>query len=424
MTREPCADSGRAWSIIGVALRFAFSLGLHVRNEDPSASASEKEMLVRTWWSLYSLERTLSIITGRPSSIVDSCCSVPLPNPCAEEGISDNLEATFHLRQSDLVPSPMNPVHLTFPTSLGYAFDPPSNHSGLGTPEANSGSYFRAAVQLSIITQHILTSLYSAGTTIGPPEEVQHEVYLLRQRMEQWIVSLPTEFNFQEPVDTSRRTFPRERMSLGFQLCSARILLTRPSLTGRRQSRRDSREANLVSRMATDCVQSAKTIINLLPVEGRSDELYDEGPWWCLTHHVMQAVSVFLLALSYPYTTTHSSESLIEDTKTAIRWLQAVEDPVAKRAHQVALHSLEPVARRYMVDTSDIWMASTDEMMPVPDEPYDASAFPMHTQFVPRMSHPAGEASYPDYLGIPGTALSSHHMIPSFNEPFDMTPAC
>lgn len=40
----------RSWVMIGIAIRFALSLGLHLRNEDPSIEDSKKETLVRTWY--------------------------------------------------------------------------------------------------------------------------------------------------------------------------------------------------------------------------------------------------------------------------------------------------------------------------------------------------------------------------------------
>ena len=133
--------------MIGVALRFAYTLGLHVRNEDPSATAAKRETLVRTWWSLYSLERTLSVITGRPSIIVDSCCSVPLPMPVIEDHISDQAEAAYRVRGKSSTGFPSTPH--------GWSETPCP--PGFGPMEANSGSYFKASVQLSIITQSILT---------------------------------------------------------------------------------------------------------------------------------------------------------------------------------------------------------------------------------------------------------------------------
>lgn len=351
-------DTISAWTVIGIALRFAYSLGLHVRNEDPSATAAKRETLVRTWWSLYSLERTLSIVTGRPSIIVDSCCSVPLPMPVPEETISDDMEAMFRVRKgSTTTPFSTN----TYSIASGATIEHPRTPVGLSTADANSGSYFKAVVQLSILTQNILTSLYSAGTMIRPPGEVQQDMAQLNQRLDQWLISLPVEFNFQEPHNGSNDKFIRERLLLGFQLSSARMLLTRPCLSGRRQTWKEGNEAGFARRMANMCVEAAKTIVAFLADEYHPDVLYDHGPWWCLIHHIMQAISVFLLALSYPSSTSQDSVVLVHYLKKAIRWLHIMQDPLAERAQNVALRSFESVARRYSVDLSDLWANGFEE---------------------------------------------------------------
>ncbi|KAF2624217.1 C6 transcription factor-like protein [Macroventuria anomochaeta] len=339
----------RAWTVIGIALRFAYTLGLHVRNEDPSATAVKRETLVRTWWSLYSLERTLSIVTGRPSIIVDSCCSVPLPIPVTEEQISDQMEAAYRMRKrsSSLISTPQS-------WSSGIV-DPPRTPMGLGTTEANSGSYFKAAVQLSIITQNILTSLYTASTITRSAAENQHEMAQLGQRLDQWVLSLPREFNFQEPINSASMAFSRERMLLAFPLCGARMLLGRLCLNPRRQAWREGNEATFARRMGNSCIEAAKMVVDFLPDEPNAHFIYDQGPWWCIVHHMMQAVSVFLLGLSYPTSTSQDSMLLIYYVKKVIRWLQVMQDPVAERAYQVAMSSFETVSRRYPAHVAGIW---------------------------------------------------------------------
>ena len=84
-----------AWTIIGIALRSAYRLGLRVHNKDPYTLKVEREMLVRTWWSLCSLEQTLITITGRPSITVDFYCSVPLQSPVTEEQIWDEIRTEY-----------------------------------------------------------------------------------------------------------------------------------------------------------------------------------------------------------------------------------------------------------------------------------------------------------------------------------------
>jgi hypothetical protein len=340
----------RAWNIVGVAVRFAYALGLHVRNVNPSATVAKRESLVRTWWSLYSLERTLSIVTGRPSIIVDSCCSVPLPMPMTEEKILAQMEAAFQMRKSSLT-SLISTPH----TGASGPIDPPRTHVGLGTTDTNSGSFFTAAVQLSIITQSVLVSLYTTSTIIRSAAENQHEMARLGQRLDQWVLSLPEKLNFQDPVNDDNMLFSRERTLLEFQLCGARMLLGRPCLNAQRQTWRGEAEVAFARRMGSSCIEAAKTVIDFLPDELDVRFIYDQCPWWCVIHHLMQAISVLLLGLSYPASTSHDSIRSMTCVKKAIRWLQTMEDPTAKRAYRAAMRTFETVSRWYPVDAAGIY---------------------------------------------------------------------
>ncbi|KAI1663940.1 Fungal specific transcription factor domain containing protein [Pyrenophora tritici-repentis] len=351
----------RAWTVVGAALRSAYSLGLHVRNEDPSATATKRESLVKTWWSLYSLERTLSIITGRPSIVVDSCCSVPLPMSVPEEDASEALEPAYRP----------------------------------GTTDISSVSYFRAVVQLSIITQSVLTSLYSAGTMIRSSDDIQRDIALLDQRLDQWARSLPPEFRLYE-APREPDAFGRERMLLRFQLCSAQILLTRPCLTVRRQPWKDGNDISFSKRMADNCVGAARTIVASLPEESYT-QLYEQSPWWCLIHHMMQAISVFLLALSHPNSTSFDTTMMIHCIRKTIRWLQRMKGSVAERAHRVAFNCFESVARRHAVDISDLWNRTAAPVVRQPvsntrvsvPAPVPSGAFGQAPTVIPAASAPA-----------------------------------
>jgi hypothetical protein len=65
--------------VIGLSIRHATALGLHLRCGVKEISDLDKELRVRVWWSLYSLERLLGEYTGRPSCISDFDISTPLP---------------------------------------------------------------------------------------------------------------------------------------------------------------------------------------------------------------------------------------------------------------------------------------------------------------------------------------------------------
>ncbi|KAF2131108.1 hypothetical protein P153DRAFT_211176 [Dothidotthia symphoricarpi CBS 119687] len=406
----------RAWTIIGMALRSAFSLGFHVRNEDPSASIATREKHVRTWWSLYSLERTLSIVTGRPSIIVDSCCSVPWPIAVPEEQMS----AIHRMRTGST-------TTLSSPTEAHAGTEPFRAPASLGSARADSGSYFKAAIQLSNITQSILTSLYSAGTMIRSPGEIQLDMAQLGVRLDQWVAALPAEFNFQMTPNSTSMTFFRERMLLGFQLCSARMLLTRPCLGGRRHTRKDEHEASSTRRIATSCIDAAKTVIDFLPDDPNPLFIYDQGPWWCIVHHMMQALSVFLLGLSSASPTSNGNLVLVHYVKKTVRWLRSMPDPVAGRAYSVALRSSEGIIRRLSLDFSDLWIE--DAMMvrrreePEPAPPAGIPGY-LSTQFTmapPSATH-ATMTTFAAYDGIMTDAdFPTLNRVHTLHDPYYVT---
>jgi hypothetical protein len=177
----------------------------------------------------------------------------------------------------------------------------------------------------------------------------------LDQPLDQWVLSLPKELNFQDPINDAKTIFSRERVLLGYQLCSARMLLGRPYLNPRRQAWRDSNEATFVRRMGNSCIKAAKTVVGFLPDDLNVYFIYDQGPWWCIVHHIMQAVSVLLLGLSCPTSTSQDSMLLVQYIKKATRWLQVIQDPVAERTYQVAISTFETVLRRHAVGLAGVW---------------------------------------------------------------------
>jgi hypothetical protein len=248
----------------------------------------------------------------------------------------------------------------TFSVSSNIAADPPLIPLDVEMANANSASYFRAVVQLAIISQNILTSIYSAGTMIRSSGDIQQDITLLGQRLDQWHASLPADSRPREQARGADMKYGRERILLRFQYCSARILLTRPCLTLRQQPWKEANDASFSRRMADGCVEAAMTIVASLPDEP-CPGLYEQGPWWCIVHHMMQAISVFLLALSNPSSTSQDVTTMLRCVRKTIRWLQTMRGIVAQRAHRVAVNSFQEVARRYAVDMSDLWYRVTED---------------------------------------------------------------
>ncbi|KAL5372128.1 hypothetical protein DPSP01_013742 [Paraphaeosphaeria sporulosa] len=332
----------RAWVVMGLALRFAIALGLHVRIEDPSASRAKREALVRVWWSLYYLERQLTIITGRPSMVIDSCCSVPLPVPLSERQISEDI----------------NIVH--------------------------SGSYFRAVVQLSIISQSILTSLYSAGSTIRSLADLQKDAVQIGTRIDDWAVKLPINLYFQAPannVATSDKVAFRQRTMLAFQFWSAKILLTHPFLNAMgelNEEHQDQAPLSYSIRMAGICVESAKMKMDLLPDQPQPSFVYEFGPWWIAVHHLMQALAVFLLALSYSPAMQQDNVILAGYCIKIIRWLHVMEDSQAERARHMAVTCYEVVAFRLSLPGLNMWTSNQIPDSGIKQDDAPQATFPVY----------------------------------------------
>ncbi|KAG7294403.1 hypothetical protein NEMBOFW57_004474 [Staphylotrichum longicolle] len=76
-----------ACSWLGSAVRVAQDLGLHT--EPMTTSFIEAEMRRRTWWTIYILDRSLSIELGKPMIIDDSDCDVSLPAALDDHHMSD-----------------------------------------------------------------------------------------------------------------------------------------------------------------------------------------------------------------------------------------------------------------------------------------------------------------------------------------------
>jgi hypothetical protein len=61
------------------ALRIAISLDMHRRKAKNPGSGRDPEMSQRSWWSVFSLKRTVGIKLGRPASIATSEIFTPVP---------------------------------------------------------------------------------------------------------------------------------------------------------------------------------------------------------------------------------------------------------------------------------------------------------------------------------------------------------
>jgi hypothetical protein len=133
----------RAWVMVGLAIRLALALGLHLRNEDVGVGESNKESRVLTWWSLNSIECLMSTTTGRPPAVAVEDCTVPLPHSLPGE-----LEKTSRRR-----------------TERGFTNSTQSRDTSDESLQTKSpGQHHLDRINVTVIMQKVLIDLYSPRT--------------------------------------------------------------------------------------------------------------------------------------------------------------------------------------------------------------------------------------------------------------------
>jgi hypothetical protein len=144
--------------MIGVSIRLALALGLHLRNEDPAAEESRKESLAHTWWSLHSIECLVSTITGRPPVIAFEDCTAPLPQSSSGQYQESRRPSRQASRRRIDHSSPQN-------TAPSVGFD--------NSKHIPSDRYKIGHIKVRVISQKALLNLYSPRTA-AHAWEVRH----------------------------------------------------------------------------------------------------------------------------------------------------------------------------------------------------------------------------------------------------------
>jgi hypothetical protein len=335
-------------------MRFGYALGLHIRNEDRSAGAAKKEVLSRIWWSHYTLESILAMLTGRPSLRVDEGYSVAIPLPISSEEIDGTLIDT-KIGNQLAMPISLLPPERNVTASSGTGPGPPiqaiSDDYPLLVDPTNSRSYLSSTINLSKIT-HTALGLYAPGVVGESWQSVQRLIAQMSEEIETWATSLPDGLNFSNRVVDSEHPYKREQNNLEFLYHSTMILITRPCLCrlDRRIKKQSASSKAFNQSTALRCLNSAKSIARLLPDNPEQNvvALYESGPWWSITHNVMQSLVVLLLDISYEVQRfPDDPHEVLPSIKKLIRWLRALRsnNGMARRAYSIVVGLLKKIVQ-------------------------------------------------------------------------------
>jgi hypothetical protein len=208
-----------------------------------------------------------------------------------------------------------------------------------------------------MITEDILDRLYSPSVVKSVWADVQANIKKLDWDLTAWQRHLPSELNFTIIQQDGQHS--RDRTALGLFYYSSKMILHRPCLCrldGRilnesNQSKDFNRSA------AATCIQSAQSLLNLLPQLIDHVELYRTCPWWSILHHLCQAAAILILELGFRANhMPNQAEEILRDAKTTILWLHALgeESISASRSWEVYNRLLHDAAPRVGGNTDDM----------------------------------------------------------------------
>jgi hypothetical protein len=215
-----------------------------------------------------------------------------------------------------------------------------------------------ARVTVALIVQKALSKLYSPQASVDSWERIQQEIASLRSEMDQWaeramLAGLAPSAPAEEPGPK------RKRLILSFQYHSAKLLICRPCLCriDRRIHNQSEGSANFNQQTAEACIEAAQSLTALFPDRPDLSFIYQQCPWWCIVHNIMQAIAVFLLELSFgAIHMTHNVSEISGSVHKLVRLLLAMSasNPVAERAYKVVVNIIKSGAPRVQVDIADI----------------------------------------------------------------------
>lgn len=94
-----------AWVKLGMAIRLAHHMRLHVESTKPTLTPTHQEERRRVFWSLYILDRLISCSKERPPAITDEDCKIFLP--CNEDDFRSGVDPTSRETLDEVVEEPI-----------------------------------------------------------------------------------------------------------------------------------------------------------------------------------------------------------------------------------------------------------------------------------------------------------------------------
>ncbi|KAL8779598.1 MAG: hypothetical protein Q9213_006860 [Squamulea squamosa] len=253
----------------------------------------QKNLRLGIWTSVLSLERTVAIVTGRPSMVQDRDCTASLPH----DGLIDPDKHHYEATTTHTAPN--------------------RNMS-----EAKS---FLQYVELSSLADTVLARLYSANIRHIKWSILQSTIRELDQKLLNWNNSLSQPFQ----TDSSRQTPEHDsnRIAIGMFFHSTRVIINRPCLCrlDRRIANQSNASGSFNTATANRCVTSARCIFGLIPNQPDPAIIYRGPLWWMGFHHIKRATTILIQEVTFQSEHTSAAEAeIMTDAIKGINWLHAL----------------------------------------------------------------------------------------------------
>ncbi|KAL8822312.1 MAG: hypothetical protein Q9191_006951 [Dirinaria sp. TL-2023a] len=354
----------RAWNVLGLAIRSAQALGMHLENHLQGLKEEDKLTRVRMWYAIVSLERTLCLVTGRPAMVKSTDCSAPVPLPPSlpDEGALEGIST------SSQTLSPAG--HQTRPASSTTSTHSSSTCGPRPYDKASESittTFFFYYLELNALGQRVLESLYSPDIRLEKWSAIQARVSNLNAQLSQWHMTLPAALNSTIPSKDPRvESF---KVALAILSNSLRTIINRPSLCSRDRlvPHQSESSVNADHDNASLCVSSARAVLALLPTEPNPQSIRQSPVWWTLTYYIKRAVTVLMLEMSFRAKHMPSeAEEMLKDAKKGMNWLlsMASTSSAARISWDQLSRLLRLVAPRIGGSTDDIMTAPLEHQSP------------------------------------------------------------
>ncbi|RDW61180.1 uncharacterized protein DSM5745_10678 [Aspergillus mulundensis] len=362
-----------------MALRSAISLGINLRFKDEKTPASSKEARTRLWWSIFLLEHFVTSITGRISGCSEGLSAALLPVPFNEEDADHKPGLSEIFRDS-------NQRCIRLQLTLFQNQDQAESASAwLSKCEPSPALLFHMIIDLNIIAQAVINSVYSIRGLRQSPSQLEQRLDKHSRSMDIWLHKVPIPYRFSVSVDDDTFKLPkgatgnetdytRERIILAIYYYSARITLCRPCLSHSPSSLQRAAEPHsrggFRALMTLKCLRASTSLLSILPEIPDTAWLTTVTPWWAILHFLMQATTALLIGLSTrpvedavtADTGANSNipeldlDAMVGETNKALRWLHHLgfSSVAAARAFKLCESFVRRIGPRLGLDLENL----------------------------------------------------------------------